>query len=134
MMKKCISVVVLLVLGACATIYDGGTQRIKVEVINVENNKILRGARCSVSDEMGSLYLMDDNPGNIKVKKGQGTLEFNCKKEGYIQKNTDAAESFNSTAFFNVFTLGAGFFVDSVSGAMLEYPKKVIIRMAPEDW
>ena len=134
MIKKCILVSMLGVLGACASIYDGGTQRIKVEVISIEDNKPLRGARCSVSDEMGSLYVLNDNPGSIKVKKGQGRLEFDCKKSGYLQRNTDANESFNPTAFFNVFTLGVGFFVDSVTGAMLEYPNKVVIKMAPEDW
>lgn len=133
-MKKSIFITILFFVSACASIYDGGTQRIKVEVISVENNLPLRGARCSISDEMGTVYVMDDNPGSIVVKKGQGTLEFSCKKAGYIQKNTDATERFNGTAFFNVFTLGAGFFVDAVTGAMLEYPKKIVIRMAPEEW
>jgi len=122
----------LLFISACATAFDGATQKIKVEVVSVEDNKLLKGVRCAVTDEMDSIYMVADNPGIIKVKKGQGVLQFDCKKSGYIQKNNEVQESFNNTAVYNVLTLGIGFFVDAISGAMLEYPSHVIIRMEAE--
>lgn len=129
MIKNLLLISLVFSISACATAFDGATQKIKVEVVSVENNKLLKGARCTASDEMDSIYIVSDNPGIIKVKKGQGVLQFDCKKEGYVQKNTDVQESFNNTAIFNIFTGGVGFFFDAVSGAMLEYPSHVIIRM-----
>ena len=132
MIKNLVLIGVLFSLSACATLFDGSTQKIKVEVVNFEDNKILKGVRCTVTDEMEYIYMVPDNPGMIKVKKGQGALLFDCKKDGYFQKNAIARESFNNTAFFDVLTLGAGFFVDAVSGAILEYPSHVIIKMEAE--
>ncbi len=123
---------ILVVVASCATLFDGATQKIKVETVDVFDNKLLKGARCTVTDEMESIYMVADNPAIVKVRKGQGALQFDCKKPGYVQKNSIAGESFNNTAFFNIFTLGAGFMVDAVSGAMLEYPSHVIIRMEQE--
>ncbi len=129
MKKNLLLVMSLFSISACATVFDGATQKIKVEVVNVSDNKLLKGARCTATDEMESIYIVSDNPGTLKIKKGQGVLQFDCKKPGYVQKNTDIQEYFNNTAFFNIFTLGAGFFVDAVSGAILEYPSHVIIKM-----
>jgi len=132
MIRSLVLIGILILVAACATLFDGSTQKIKVEAINIEDNKILQGVRCTATDEMESIYMVADNPAIIKVKKGQGALQFDCKKPGYIQKNSIATESFNSAAFFNVFTLGTSFVVDAVSGAMLEYPSHVIIRMEEE--
>ena len=132
MMKHYVCVVVLLALSACATVFDGSNQNINVEAINIANNKPVKDAKCTITDEMGRIYMVSDNPGHVKVRKGQGVLRFDCKKPGFEQKNTVANETFNSTAFFNVFTLGAGFFVDAVTGATLEYPENIIIRMEEE--
>jgi hypothetical protein len=132
MIKYLILTVMLVFTAACATLFDGTRQKIKVEAVNISDNKILKGVRCTVTDEMESIYMLAENPGIIRVKKGQGALQFDCKKNGYIQKNAIASESFNGTAFFNVFTGGVGFMVDAVTGAMLDYPSHVIIRMEEE--
>jgi hypothetical protein len=133
MKRKIISLALLIGLGACATMFDGSTQNINVSAINVATNKPLKGASCTVSDEVGAIYMVNENPGIVKVKKGQGALRFDCKKPGYAQKNNEVQESFNNTGFFNIFTLGSGFFVDAVTGAGLEYPTHVIIRMEVEE-
>lgn len=130
--RKYAVLLLLPLLAACATAFDGSTQRIKIEVVGIEDNKLLNGARCTITDEMESVFMLSDNPGSIKVRKGQGTLQFDCKKPGYVQKNMFVQETFNNTAIFNVFTLGIGFFLDAVSGAILEYPSHVVIRMEQE--
>lgn len=133
MKRKIISLALLITLGSCATIFDGSTQKINVSIIDSSTNKPLKGVACTISDEVGAIYMVSENPGNVKIKKGQGALRFDCKKPGYVQKDNDIQESFNNTGFFNVFTLGSGFFVDAVTGAGLEYPTNVIIRMAIEE-
>jgi len=132
MTKHLVLSILLVSLGACATIFDGGTQRIEVQAVDVVSNKPLSGARCIVSDEMGVTYMVSDNPGTVKVKKGHGILSVDCKRPGFVQKNREVPEAFNNTAFLNIFTAGAGFFVDAVSGAVMEYPKKIVIRMEEE--
>lgn len=133
MKRKIISLALLITLGACATIFDGSSQKVKVSVIDTATNKPLKGAACTISDEVGAVYMVSENPGTVKIKKGQGALRFDCKKPGYVQKDNDIQESFNSTGFFNVLTLGSGFFVDAVTGAGLEYPDNIIILMSMEE-
>lgn len=132
MIKHLVLVSLLVSLSACASVFEGNTQKVKVEVINVANNKYIPEARCTITDEMNAIYLVTENPSLVKIKKGQGTLQVDCKKEGFIQKNSEVRDSFDSTAFLNVFTGGVGFFVDAVSGAMLPYPSHIVIRMVED--
>lgn len=133
MKRKIISVVLLSSLTACATIFDGTTQNINVSAISTVSNKPLKGTACTVSDEVGTIYMVSDNPGVVKVKKGQGSLRFDCKRTGYTQKSNDVQEKFNNTGLFNVLTFGTGLIVDAITGAGLEYPSTVVIRMEPEE-
>lgn len=132
MIKHLALVSTLVLLGACASVFEGNTQRVKLEVINVANNKYIPDARCTIVDEMNTTYLVTENPSIVKIKKGQGTLQVSCKKAGFLQKNYEVPNSFDSTAFLNVFTFGVGFFVDAVSGAILEYPNSIVIRMVED--
>lgn len=128
MYKYCI-IIALVMLSACASIFDGTKQNIHVAAIDTANNKPIPDVKCIMLDDMGTAYNIESNPANIKVKKGQGPLRFDCKKDGYVQKHTVIKEKFASVTFFNVLLFPIGFIVDGATGAMLEYPDNIAVQM-----
>jgi hypothetical protein len=68
------------------------------------------------------------NPGSAIVSRSNGSLQVNCKKEGYIQLNTAVGDSFNSTTLVNVL-FWPGFIVDAVTGAYKKYPSHYVVSM-----
>lgn len=127
-MKKLISIVSVLTLSACATIFSGSTSNVRVQAVNSANNEVLEGVSCSLTDGEGIIYTVPANPGSVLVSRGKGTLRADCKKKGYVQQNMGVAQTINGITFINVL-FWPGFIVDVVTGAMQKYPSNVTIQM-----
>ncbi len=128
MIKRFISVVAVLVLGGCATIFTGSTSNVNLQAVDSADNKILENVSCTLTDGDGTVYTIAANPGSVIVSKGKGTLRADCKKKGYVQQNMGVAETINGVTFVNVL-FWPGFIVDAVTGTMHKYPANVTIQM-----
>lgn len=115
-------------LGGCATVLTGSESKINIQVVESGNNKLLTDLQCSVSDRDGIIYSLPNNPGYIRVPKGQGTLKVECFKAGYVQQNMGIAQKINGVTLVNVI-FWPGFIIDAASGKMQKYPSKVTIQM-----
>lgn len=122
----------LLMLTACATIISGPSQRVNVQAINEQDNSVLSNVSCIVMDAQGFSYPVTGNPGSVAVNRGNGSLQVDCKKEGYDQASIGAAQSFNPVAIVNVL-FWPGFIVDAVSGSYARYPSYVVVQMVQSD-
>lgn len=89
---------------------------------------MLPDVKCTVTDGKGVTYLLNTNPGEIFVHKGNGPLRPTCNREGYIQKTVATGDSFNTMTVVNVI-FWPGFLVDACTGAMKNYPSHMTIIM-----
>ena len=115
-------------LGGCATVLTSSESKVNIQVVDSDNNKLLTDLQCSVSDRDGIVYRLPNNPGQITVPKGQGTLKVECYKAGYLQQNMGIAQQINGVTLVNVI-FWPGFIIDAASGKMQKYPSKVTIQM-----
>ena len=127
-MKRLISILAVLFLSSCATVFSGSTSNVRVQAVDTADNKVLDGVSCSLTDGDGIVYPITANPGSAIVSRGKGTLRADCRKEGYVQQNMGVAQTINGITFVNVL-FWPGFIVDVVTGAMQKYPSNVTIQM-----
>lgn len=125
--KKIISLIMVIALTGCATIFSGTTQDINVKVVD-KNQQEIPGAICEIKDGSGASYTLPSNPGIIKVSKANGSVTINCSKAGYKQSNTLVGDSFNAVTLVNVL-FWPGFIVDAVSGAYKKLPTHYVVTM-----
>lgn len=118
----------VLSLTCCATIFSGTTQVINLQAVDADTNEPLDGVTCKVSDAKGLSYAVQTNPGTFTATKGNGVLTPTCKKAGYKQESFGVGEDFNGVTLVNVL-FWPGFIVDTVSGAIKEYPSHITVFM-----
>lgn len=118
-------------LSSCATIFSGTTQKINVQAVDEKDNKPLTEVTCTITDADGVMYAIPSNPGSVFVKKGNGNLTPNCKKDGYIQKSFGVGSSFNALTLVNVL-FWPGLIVDLGTGAMHKYPSHISVFLEKE--
>lgn len=127
-MKNFILILSLLSLSGCATIFSGTTQTVHVKVVDVATSETLQGTSCITQEDNGGTATVDPNTGAMIVKRGQGSLNILCKKEGYRQVNTMVGDSFNGVSLVNIL-FWPGFLVDMGTGAIKKYPSHYVINM-----
>ena len=76
----------------------------------------------------GALHTVPNNPGSVSVKRGDGSLDIICKKDGYKQLNTMVGDSFNGTTVVNIL-YWPGFLVDAATGAYKKFPTHYVVNM-----
>ena len=111
----------------CSTIFSGTSQNLNVKVVDSQNN-MLDGTNCIVVDGSGGMNTLLTNPGTVRVSRSNGSVQVNCKKEGYRQLNTSVGDSFNKTALVNIL-FWPGFFVDAMTGAYKKFPTHYVVSM-----
>lgn len=122
--------IAITLLTGCATVISGTSQNVNLQAISSENNEELEGVTCTIRDSNGMVYSMPSNPGSINIKKGQGALMPQCKKDGYKQISYGIGDSFDAITLVNV-VFWPGFIVDAVTGSMNKYPSHITIVMKP---
>jgi hypothetical protein len=122
------SIFAVLSLSACATIMTGTSQNVTLKAVDASNNQILSGVSCSITDSKANIYTVPGNPGSVLIHKGQGPLQFTCKKSGYTQKNVAVGENFNAVTLVNVL-FWPGFIVDAATGTLQRYPSAIVVMM-----
>ncbi len=125
---KLIFIILLVFSSGCATIMSGSNQNISVKIIDSNSNNILEGVSCVAINEIGDSYVINGNPGFVKVPVGKGALIINCKKNGYKQLNAQVGNNFNKTSLANVI-FWPGMLVDLGTGAYQKYPSHYVISM-----
>lgn len=103
-------------------------QDIHVKVIDNKNNTTLENVICTVTDGTGGSYVLQNNPGIVKVRRTSGAVLVDCKKEGYKQLNIAVGDNFNSVTLINVL-FWPGFIVDALSGSYKKYPSHYLVAM-----
>lgn len=127
-MRKFISIILLLNLTACATIFSGSNQTINVKAVDSKTNEALTEVACTVREGNGVVHIVNSNPGTVSVSRGTGALDISCKRNGYTQGQTMAGDSFNAVTLVNIL-FWPGFLVDAVTGSYKKYPSHFVITM-----
>lgn len=71
-------------------------------------------------------------PNTVKVEKARYDITITCYKQDYITAVETIKSKFAGSSVGNIFTgIIPGYFVDWNTGAMYEYPEKVVINMKP---
>lgn len=125
--KSLLALCAVSTLSSCATIFSGTSQTLNVRVID-DNKELLENVKCTVFDGSGGTYALLDNPGTVKVSRGNGTIKVDCKLKGYKQLNTAVGDSFNAVTVANVL-FWPGFIVDAASGSYKKYPSHYEVHM-----
>lgn len=114
----------LLPLGACASIIEGSSQQ-----INLQTNPPLH-ADCRLSNERGAWQT--SAPAVVTVKRSKSDLNVECRSSGISGQAVSGAEPEGWT-FGNIVTgfLGAG--VDGATGAMFAYDTIVTVPLASSE-
>ena len=130
MKKLTVAMMVIITSGisGCATIMSGSTQTIDVQAIGYRSHKVIQGAKCTIRDGKGNLYVVPQNPGNVIVSKGNGALQVHCLKSGYKQKSVGHGQSFNAWTLGNII-FWPGAIIDAADGAYAKYPSHIIVLM-----
>lgn len=112
-----------LILGGCASITSGTTQRIAVTAVC--EGDIVPAASCTLSNDKGSWQLT--TPESTLIRKSYGELAVACSKAQstgsakFVSKN-------NNGAWGNILAGGLiGYAVDSGNGAGFNYPEEVAV-------
>lgn len=128
-MKNIYGLVLVLLLGGCATIVSGTQQNVFVDTPHVD------GAECKLTDSKNGSWHLDSAPGSVSVIKGNGPLNIVCTKSGYERGIVSVEEGVTGATFGNIILGGGiGIFVDAASGAAQKYPDKIIVWMKPKKW
>lgn len=120
-MKRSLSIALaVLVLSACSTVVNRSTQEITLETPGTE------GAQCLM--EWPGYRMRVWTPKTVRITKGDGPMEVTCRAPGNREKKV-LIEPVTPSSFkmniFNGFLPGAIY--DRESGAMYEYPSKIIV-------
>lgn len=117
-----------LFLSSCGTMLSGTEQDINIKIVD-QNNNLLEGTACLVTDARNGTHILHSNPGIIKVARAnKGILTIDCKKPGYKQLNMHVGDSFNSATIVNIL-FWPGFIIDAAAGSYNKYPSHYLVRM-----
>ena len=120
------ALVVLSMLGGCASIVSGQNQ--SISVVSTNQGADLAGARCSLVNDKGTWYAT--TPGSVTVHRSYKDLTVECTAPGADRGVAAVKSSTKAMAFGNIIFGGViGVGVDTVSGAAYDYPSIVTVRM-----
>ncbi len=124
-MKSVYVLIPALLVGGCATIFEGTDQTITI-------NTTPPGASCDITRKGEQIGKVSPTPGSIRVEKSKEDLSILCTKDRYVLANTAQSPKFVGTTFGNIVAGGlVGVLVDAATGANFTYPDKIEVVLAP---
>ena len=112
------------VLGGCASIFEGTTQQISV-------NTTPSGARCTFWKNGALIGDITETPGSLRIRKSKDDLFIVCDKPGYASATFVNKSGLAMATMANVLTLGLAWAVDSSRGADNKYQGEVSLALVP---
>jgi hypothetical protein len=110
-------------LGGCATIVEGTTQTILVDVVPETGT-------CIVSRQGEQLGISTPDKRMVTVSKSQHDLTFTCSAPGYQPMSDTLSSNLAAATVVSFFLLDFGI-VDAATGAWKKYPEKIRIALQP---
>jgi hypothetical protein len=113
-------------LGGCASIFEGTTQQISVDTTPA-------GARCTFWKNGSLVGDIGSTPGTISIRKSKDDLFIVCDKPGYTSATFVNKSGLAMATFANILTAGLAWAVDSSRGADNKYQGEVNMALVPVD-
>jgi hypothetical protein len=110
-------------LGGCATITEGTTQSILVEVSPDTGT-------CVLSRKGETIGASTPGQRVVTVSKESADIRFQCSAEGYQPKDDVLSSSLSAATVASFFLLDFGI-VDAATGAWKKYPERITIVLQP---
>jgi hypothetical protein len=110
-------------LGGCATITEGTTQNILVEVAP-------NTGTCLVIRQGETLGASTPDHRIVTVSKSMNDLEFKCSAKGYHDKDDVLTSTTSNATVVSFFLLDFGL-VDAATGAWKKYPERLTVVLQP---
>lgn len=111
-------------LGGCASIFEGTTQQISV-------NTAPAGARCTFWKNGALIGDIAATPGALRIRKSKDDLFIVCDKPGYASATFVNKSGLAMATIANVLTAGLAWAVDSSRGADNKYQSEVNMALVP---
>jgi hypothetical protein len=110
-------------LAGCATITEGTTQNIRVEVVPDSGT-------CVLSRKGETLGASTPGQRIVNVSKSMNDIDFKCSAPGHQDRDESLSSSLSpaTVASFFLFDLGI---VDATSGAWKKYPGRITVVLQP---
>ncbi len=117
------AVVCGLAVAGCATIIEGTTQTITVEVVPPSGT-------CVVSRKGEQLGVSTPDKRGVTLSKSMNDLEFACSAVGYQPRTDTLSSSLSAATVASFFLLDLGI-VDAATGAWKKYPERITVILQP---
>jgi hypothetical protein len=109
------------VVAGCSTLTMGTSQEITVLTPGADH------ATCTVASEQpGEVLATLTTPGVVRVSRSRKDVQLSCQKQRYRAATVTLQSKF---ATVSKVQLPLGYLVDGISGALWEYPSKVLVAM-----
>lgn len=113
-----------LFIASCATIVEGTTQTITVDVSPPTG-------MCIVSRQGEQLGISSPEKRAVTLSKSQHDLQFSCSAPGYQSKTDILSSNMAAATVASFFLLDLGI-VDAATGAWKKYPERISVILQPE--
>ncbi len=114
-------ILIVMLVGGCATIVDGGGQVIAV-------NTYPSGATCAFERDGDRIGVISSTPGSLAVDKSRKTILVTCRKLGYQSVMGSDASQPDGAIFGNLLFGGPiGLIVDLATGADYHYGSSIYV-------
>ena len=123
------SLLAAMALQGCATLTGSNQQAVAVHAIL--DHREVSGVGCVLSNPAGRWFVTA--PGLVTIRKSEGPLAIDCKKDGVGAAREVVASQFGTGKLIGnaVVSAGLGYFVDRRSGAGFDYPATLTVMMRP---
>jgi len=117
-------------LPGCATLTGSNQQQVAVHVIL--DYREVSGVGCVLSNSAGRWFVTA--PGLVTIRKSEGPLAIDCKKDGVGAAREVVASRFGTGELIGnaVVSAGLGYYVDRRSGAGFDYPATLTVMLQPD--
>ena len=114
-------------LQGCATLTGSNQQQVAVHAIL--DYREVSGVGCVLSNPAGRWFVTA--PGLVTIRKSDGQLAIDCKKDGVGAAREVVASRFGTGELIGnaVVSAGMGYFVDRRSGAGFDYPATLTVML-----
>ena len=118
-MRTIAAFTIAIALAGCATIVEGTTQTITVDVVPPNGT-------CEVSRQGERLGLSTPERRGVTVSKSQYDLMFTCSAPGYATKTESLSSNIAAASVVSFFLLDFGI-IDAATGAWKKYPERAVV-------
>ncbi len=119
--KFSLSLLFLISLTGCSTIFGDDNQVISITTVDLEGNPI-NDAQCELTNDEGTFYVR--TPGQMLIKQACGDAKLICTKEGYTPATQSEIEKSHKGSTWANVLFWPGYFIDRISGSACKYPDK----------